>query len=686
MNFSSLQKIPSVKRRYTGPYLPCPRAKKVALNSKQNEEAEKLSSDSKTDDSNTDECIDFAVETPKKKDIESVKTYSNNVEVIESDDEIEEVQHNLNLVQDIQHIVVEEAQPGVIEVSNEDVGTDARLQSLQNFVEIPDDPFVDNSVSVSDEECVVESTVISDEQQTKTEKSKASVLKDCTCPNTKLSPGKYSLPKELSPQVCLVQLKNIDLEHQLWKTYTVFGFQLRCFKILVKDCWRNSIASLPQTPPQTPPHNTDGFLNKTGQQFSKTISTPEFTERYEDCVAEKLLSVRKRLDAPVKTVPNQINKSPAVVFVSGPEESAEKRPVHPRARLRLSPTKSPTQLRKSTCGAFSYMQRTSEIVELSDSDSDSDSDSESSSICETEDETIIIKTEDDDYITWSDDSQNEIKSEEEDEYSDNDDNIDNSDGKMNDASEQIEPKVESEVKQEKYVEPSVSFISDEDMDNLMDAYHQVKRKNKSEQMSLPTLHALSTPDVKPSLISTSIVSPSVSSCELSTRCRSRNSVGVSPSSRKKGDKNKRLTIEVVKLPRETIENLKEHCSSVLDWNNKESLKNAGLTSFDIDRLGIVASSRQHSNYRLRQRKKRFEVNVPVEKPKPLSAENIIPIDTKELKRLKRKRKKKEREERKQMERDSIRRALLKINNRIMNQNKFWGFLNKGSSQSCPIIL
>lgn len=693
MNYSSAQRIPSVKRRYTGPYLPCPRPKRVALNTKQDEKPEKTV-ESKADDSNTDECIDFAVESPRKsKEIESV--VENRIEVIESDDDVEEVQHNA--IEEIEQI---DSHPGIIEISNEDVlHHSCQPEILQNIVEIPDDPvLIDNSIS--DQDCLVESMLISSESRAETSKSNIdTVLKDCTCSNTPTkfpSPGMtVVLSNELSPQVCLVQLKKIDNlseDQYCWKTYTVFGFKLRHFTIVLKDC----INSTP-LPKVTPPFRINNSLlsKETDKQLFQGVSTPEFTERYEDIVAEKLLSVKKRLHTPVKspvkanqiqTRSNQRHTPPTDVNEIGPEQSTEKRPVHPRTRLKLSPLKSPVLLRKSS-RLFPY-------VELSDSDS------ESSSISETEDEAIMIKMEDDDYVTLSDDSQDEIKTEEDDsENGDDDDddeysNLSNVDDEMSDESEQIIPQVDikSEIKQEYPDEPSC-LVSDEDMDNLMNAYHQVKRQKimKHQSRSQPTFQTVPAPDIKPSLISKSpiITSSSVSGCQLSKRRRSCNSVGVSPSSAKRGDNYKRLVIEVVKLSTKTIENLIEHCSNVSDWHDNKMLKKAGLTSFDINRLGIVTSSRQNSNYRLRQfvkRKKQFDLNVAVEKPKPLSAKNNAKLNAKELKRLKRKMKRKEREERKQMEKDSIRRALLKINNRIMNQNKFWGFLNRGSSESCPIVL
>ena len=725
MNYSSPQRIPSVKRRYTGPYLPGPRSKRVALNCKQDKEAEKTAekptkeAESKADNANTDECIDFAVESPKKssKEIESIVENidtDNHIEVIESDDDVEEVQHNA--VELIEQIDVDHNHPGIIEISNEDILHHSRSETLQNFVEIPDDPvLIDNSISNQD--CVVELISISGGSREETSKpNTTSILKDWTCPNT---PPKFLssrmtvvLPNEHSPQVCLVQLKkinNLSKDQYCWKTYTVFGFQLRHFTVQLKDCM--NLNPLSNT---TPPFKTNNRLfiaKETGKQLSQGVSTPEFTEKYEDIVAEKLLSVKKRLHTPVKTSvkASQINTrpsytspsdtSPNVVDDISPEESTEKHPVHPRTRLRLSPQKSPVLLRKSS-RLFSYIENGRDVVELSDSDSDS-----SSSILETEteDDAILMKMEDDDYVTLSG-SQYENKTGE-DNYSDNDDDGDdeysilsNADDEMSDQSEQTiqVDNIKSEVKQEQeYVDP-LCLVSDDDMDNLLDAYHQVKRQRISERqiLSQPTFHTVPAPDIKPSLISNLpvlAITSSVGGGHLSKRQRSLNStqVGVSPNTTKKSDKNKILVIKVVRLSTKTIQNLIEHCANVPDWHDNKMLESVGLSSFDINRLGIVTSSRQSSNYRLRQfvkRKKRFELNSQVEKPKPLCGKKNEKLNTKELKRLKRKMKRKEREERKQMEKDSIRRALLKINNRVMNQNRFWGFLNRGSSESCPIVL
>ena len=705
MNLSSFNKIPSVKRRYTGPYLPCPRPKRVALDSKQdqknttsNDNADEKNTKS-DDDPNNEECIDFAVEkSPKKNTLSTnAKNTTNDVEVIESDEDVQIIQPR----HDIEEINYpeEELQPEAIEISNGVDEVEELPQQIRNFVEIPDDPVEDPDQDQETSIDPIESIPSSSEmlQNESGGNTKSIVLKDCTCPNTsqRSSQGRASLPQELSPQVCLVPLRQADClqQHDPWTTYTVFGFKLRSFCILIKDCCQVSNSIM-----RTPPKN----LIASNTFRKETVSTPEFTEKYEDRVAEKLLTLRKKLDTPEKRleliernpiknslVSDQAHKSTLCVIIDL-EESTEKRPVHPRNRLRLSPIKSPTLLLSTRL--YSSMMNP-KVFELSD-----DSDSDSSSIIETEDDEIIIKAEDGDYVTLSSDSQNEIKTEEEYDDSDADDGDDeysilsNADDEMSDVSELIQPKIEvkSEVKQEEDIstEPSC-YVSDDDLDNLLDAYHQVKRNRTRQQISIQTFNSNSV-DVKPSLINKSPLSTHISSstCKQQKLSRSRSS---SKNPKKREPKNKTLIIQVVKLSRETIGNLIELCTFVPNWNNNELLKGAGLASFDIDRLGLIASSRQNSNYRLRQfvkRKKIYEENVNTkEKSKQLSFSKKSPrLGPKDLQKLKRKMKKKEKEERKQMERDSIRRALLKINNRVLNQNKFWGFLNKGASESCPIVL
>jgi len=262
--------------------------------------------------------------------------------------------------------------------------------------------------------------------------------------------------------------------------------------------------------------------------------------------------------------------------------------------------------------------------------------------------------------------------------------------------------VKTEIKEEvvdsepsSQVESSLFVRDEESMENLLDAYHKVKRK-QSLNRSFPTVGKS---PVKPSLIPLVKKSPvprkykSFLGSNLSARYQQDTDTDTDTSIIRKPQqmKIKPLTIKLVNLSKETIENVIHLCSSTADWRDDELLEKAGLSSYDITRLGIVTATRQSTNYGLRQfvkKKKIFEVFLPPEKPKPLSKkqEPKIKINRKELKKLKRKQLMKEKQEAKQKEKESIRRALLKINNRFINQNKFWAFIDGGSSENYPILL
>ena len=118
-------------------------------------------------------------------------------------------------------------------------------------------------------------------------------------------------------------------------------------------------------------------------------------------------------------------------------------------------------------------------------------------------------------------------------------------------------------------------------------------------------------------------------------------------------------IKVVNLTPETIERVRKMCTCKEDWKSKELLQRAGLSDYDIARLGVRRPHRvKVSGYRFRQFLKKQE-RYDTEK-----------FDSQHRK-LKKQRKKKRTEEKQRLEVASIRRALLKINARYLNQSRLW---------------
>lgn len=118
-------------------------------------------------------------------------------------------------------------------------------------------------------------------------------------------------------------------------------------------------------------------------------------------------------------------------------------------------------------------------------------------------------------------------------------------------------------------------------------------------------------------------------------------------------------IKVVNLTPETIERVRKMCTCKEDWKSKELLQRAGLSDYDIARLGVRRLHRvKVSGYRFRQFLKKRE-RYDTEK-----------FDSQHRK-LKEQRKKKRTEEKQRLEVASIRRALLRINARYLNQSRLW---------------
>jgi len=642
----------SVKRRYTGPYKPCPRAKRYALMDKPenilptnrsqtvNEVEENLQ---------VDECVDFAVESTKINDPES------SVQIIDSDEE-------------------DASDAGEVSRDTEDQA-DANSHNELHV----DQDIVQHTSSVAVKEVLPLELPTSTKLSFETEK--------------------------FVPKI---------IETKKWKTYNSHGFKLRCCRIILINCSHiinkcridaddNHHSSLKEILPCTSSTPTKETVN-TIKTITKDVSTPEFTEKYEDAVAQKLRSLRKRLDTssqstksalkPTSTsadndaspcrkfIPMSNTQTPSSQPPTPSPNSSEKQPVHPRTKLTLAqrPTLMPNNLNK-------YSLRRSKqqnYIELLDSDT------ESSIVTMSTD----IKVDDD------------IKTEEEESMLSEYDNRRCFDGAI-----KSEIPVKPEIKSEEpcYESKSYYFESDEELlTDLFDAYNKVeRRRRKCSSNHGITVVSRTTPlssPVKPSLIRLSpLKSPgnkykmspfvrynSIQSTSSSSSSSDEEIGSTCKSSVESGCRPKRyLAVKVVNLRKETVRNLIKLCSKSADWNDDSLLQKAGMRQYDINRLGIVTRSRRKASYGLRRfvkKKKTYEL-ITVEKPKTLPSSNSEKqLNSKALKALKHKLKLQERKEQKQKEKESIRRALLRINSRLMNQNKFFAFLNQGSSSDKPIIL
>ena len=677
----------SVKRRFTGPYKPCPRAKRFALMDKPELVPPTHGSqlENSIENQQIDECVDFAVESTKINDPDGKN--ESNIEIIDSDeedvsdeDDVSDAENNLNVTVadnqselNIDRNLLQDALP-VNEVVEENYNAVNSIQPIPDVNVLP--PVLPTS-------------------------------------------SKFSIVAEKLPTIT---------ECKKWKTYYLHGHKLRYFKIILINCsliiskckndMNDEYSSTPnkQFPCTSRSTPTKQTLNSI-KIITKNVSTPEFTEMYEDAVAQKLRTLRKRLDTPTiksrsnncglkltspssnstaspntslistgnsRTSPNVANRQQHI----SPPSSNEKQPVHPRTKLTFSSIENSTLILNNLKSYGLRKSRRTNYVDLIDSDTESSIVTVSTDV-KIEDENRT----DDESVLSADDDQNHK-------------GISRFVG--DDA---IKTELKCEVKSEEpaYEGKSYYIESDEELlTDLIDAYHQVEkgRTKRSSNSNITTISRTmsSTSPMKPSLIRLSPLKSPGNKYKVTPIIR-RNSIQSTSSSSISSDEEiestcdsllpeesilhlKRFfTVKVVKLREETVNNLIELCSKGADWHDDGLLQKAGMRRYDINRLGIVTRSSQKASYGLRRfvkKKKTYDL-IPFEKPKT-SSNSEKQLNSKALKALKHKLKLQERREQKQRDKESIRRALLRINGRLMNQNKFWAFLNQGSSSQKPIVL
>ena len=151
-----------------------------------------------------------------------------------------------------------------------------------------------------------------------------------------------------------------------------------------------------------------------------------------------------------------------------------------------------------------------------------------------------------------------------------------------------------------------------------------------------------------------------------------------------------LKVDVVKLNRATINKLIALCCSNNTWNESTLLTKAGLSQYDILRLRIKTTRRDlgRAKYSFRKVIKKRDIFEGV-----LGQPKHVRKRKREMECLKAQKKKiiqiereKQKMEFKKRDLESIRRALLKINGKFVSQNRFWSFLDRGSSAEKPIEL
>ena len=151
-----------------------------------------------------------------------------------------------------------------------------------------------------------------------------------------------------------------------------------------------------------------------------------------------------------------------------------------------------------------------------------------------------------------------------------------------------------------------------------------------------------------------------------------------------------LRVDVVKLNRATINELIALCCSNNTWNESSLLTKAGLSQYDILRLRIKTTRRDlgRAKYSFRKVIKKRDIFEGV-----LGQPKHVRKRKREMECLKAQKKKiiqvereKQKMEFKKRDLESIRRALLKINGKFVSQNRFWSFLDRGSSAEKPIEL
>lgn len=140
-------------------------------------------------------------------------------------------------------------------------------------------------------------------------------------------------------------------------------------------------------------------------------------------------------------------------------------------------------------------------------------------------------------------------------------------------------------------------------------------------------------------------------------------------------------VRVEKLSEVTVSRLIELCTTLETWNKKELLLAAGLAEYDIKRLGLATMRRDEKNakYGFRKFLKRRDIfQLVSEKPKTSKKKHQLDFLKSENRKLREMALIKEREERKMRDLESIRRSLLKINAKFLNQSKFWNYINQGT--------
>lgn len=151
-----------------------------------------------------------------------------------------------------------------------------------------------------------------------------------------------------------------------------------------------------------------------------------------------------------------------------------------------------------------------------------------------------------------------------------------------------------------------------------------------------------------------------------------------------------LRVDVVKLNQATINELIALCCSNNTWNDSSFLAKAGLSQYDILRLRIKTTRRDlgKAKYSFRKViKKRDIFEGVLGQPKHVRKRKreieCLKAQKRKIIQIEREKQKMEFQKR---DLESIRRALLKINAKFVSQNRFWSFLDRGSSADKPIEL
>lgn len=704
----------SVRRRHVGPYKPY-RPVNLRVTPNLVDPVGVKNGDKKyilrsSDENNKDESsekddvnIDFSVE-PSQSQLSIVNVSYSVIEVEDADADED---------------VPEAIEADVNEIVEERNSLDDFIQQDANNLEIPSGP-LDTSKEVEEESsmCLIdvsdsESTVSFNENSTNkllneeknleiVEQIEHQVIQNITRSAVHEDEEMFDCFSEQPLPTILPETTNTSresLKKDHFKTYIKEGYELRHCQINVEDCLKDSenehidINHLTQTQSGACTKSKSNITNdkssfdnnKTIKSITTDVSSESYCETFEESVARKLALVRRNLAADETLLRNKLslfrplrkNKkvmestytpSSAVCYEksdisrcenekqlipissnseSSTPETSRKIPIHPRMKLNnlINASKSPPE------SIETVQYQTENELQLA----------KNSSVFEVTDSESTVSAQSDDELNITTD----LKEEPADNTSETQDSlVDES------PSFQLDSIKEEKVNREESF--NTFYLSDDDeFADILEAYKYVERRRRkvSSKARIESFVMKASPTPKVQYLSPTRRRIPISDYHVDRQHANHCS--------------KHLQINVVRLQKETIDNLITCCQTKDVWSDKDVLRNAGLSLYDINRLCIsLRRPSKDAKYKLRQFIKRnikFESKLN-EKP------TVLKLTLSKAEKLEKRRlKQKEKQDEEQKDLESIRRSLLKINAKFLNQRKFWCRLDKGSS-SHPIVL